>query len=315
MNHLDDSMFSELYNQPEYKNRQQLPDSDYYVIAHLNPNKFIDIAYPENNNEDETLRKITVEDSRKIVKLKQNMYIDLKDRWFKGFVYMRKRIVGHMLFAASAQLSISMIMFDNKQEHKDTIDFSPGALPLFDDNISYKEVISRAHNASDIANQTLKLSENDALLDKAIILSGEAILSWFNAEASFFSAWRSIETIAKRYYKLKEQNKGTPYNEINSKWCNGGTRRRCVENTLRNNGVSFNKKELDKYYELRNSIGHGSVDIDSELNMQRMENETFASISDLTLKIIRISRKLIFNCMTSKNQTEINKNPIINETK
>jgi hypothetical protein len=35
--------FADLYNQPEYKDRQNLTDSDYYIIAYLNPNQFVHI--------------------------------------------------------------------------------------------------------------------------------------------------------------------------------------------------------------------------------------------------------------------------------
>ena len=118
---INEAIFTDLYNQPEYIKRNTLANSEYYMLAHLTPNQFVHIAIP--NQSINQLLQITVQDSQKIIKLKSGLYSDPKERWFKGFVYMRRRIQGHLFFAAGTGVSISMIMFDKSNYlHEETVD-------------------------------------------------------------------------------------------------------------------------------------------------------------------------------------------------
>lgn len=303
-NHIDaaETNFIDLYNQTEYVNRNALQDSEYFMLAHLTPNQFVHIAIP--NQSTNQLPQITAQDSQKVIKLKSDLYQDSTERWYKGFVPMRRRVQGHLLFAAGAEFSISLIMFDRSSYmHKDILDpFFTSDLPVFDDVLP-NEIISNIHNAPDIANKTLALGDIDILLDKAIIFSGEAIRAWFIPELSFFSAWRSIETMAKREFRNDELAKGTAYADIQNLWIYGknisgsrtesGLKRRYIEKILNNKNIPFKGSDLDTYQDLRNYIGHGSVDIDSEQNMEIMEHKKFADISSKTIDVIKLSRKLI----------------------
>ena len=172
--------------------------------------------------------------------------------------------------------------------------FFTATFPLFDD-LPYQDIVNNIYNAPDTANKTLTLGESDILLDKAIILSGEAIRAWFIPELSFFSAWRSIETIAKRHYRMEQCNNNIPENQINSTWNAGrnNLRRTYIEKVLTDNKINFNKTDLDSYQDLRNYIGHGSVDMDLEESMRLMEHKEFADISSKTIDVIKLSRKLI----------------------
>ena len=295
LNDLNKANFEELYKQPEYLNRGNLSESEYYIIANLPSGQPLHIAADGSYNG--SLPRITEEDSKKIVKLKSNKCKG-SERWFKGFISMKRRIQGHLLFAAGTTISISMLMFDkNMWSHQEILEpFFDAILPKFDDD-TYESIVNKIRNSTEMAQKTLDLGEHDVLLDKALVLSGEAIGSWFITELSFFSAWRSIETMAKRYYNIQNRNSLT-LKELNDNWNKNGTLRQTyIKKVLRQNNIStriITDANIKVYQKLRNYIGHGSVDFNLNYRMSKQEDVKFAQLGKKTIKVIKLSRQLIF---------------------
>ena len=94
---------------------------------------------------------------------------------------------------------------------------------------------------------------------------------------------------------MEQRNNNIPENQINSTWNAGrnNLRRTYIEMVLTDNQINFNNTDLDSYQDLRNYIGHGSVDMDLEESMKLMEHQKFADISSKTIDVIKLSRKLI----------------------
>jgi uncharacterized protein YutE (UPF0331/DUF86 family) len=282
--------FKILHAQKEFKKRNTLRKSECYILVNLMATthynlRFVNIAEVGSIN-------FNKKDSKNVLKHK---FIDRNspsERWFRGFVPEKRRVLGHVIFVAGISIPLSFLMFDkrypkmNPTVYRDKHEAPISTYPKFDD-LPDRKIESNVRNATKLAKETLKLTKNEYLLDKAIILSGEAVDSWFIPELSFFSAWRSVETIAKFQFMKEQKVQHISENIINDCWNRGwGIAREYIEILLQSNNISFNTSDLDTYQKLRNYIGHGSVDIDLERNMRLMEQQKFADI-ELSRKLIK----------------------------
>lgn len=293
LNNQNEEIFRILYNQPEYVNRRILSASEYFILAHLNPDQFIHIDMPSVGESPQ----ITLEDAQKIVRLRSDRYQNITERWSKGFVHMRRRIHGHLLFATGTEVSISMLMFDNNvYKHEDIIEpFFVSVLPKFDDDTD-QNILTNIHNSAETAQRTLSLGNNDDFLDKSIMFSGEAIHYWFLPNQSFFYAWMSIEIMALREFRNEELLKNTPEEDIQSLWIYGkdthDSRKedylkiRYVNKVFRNRSIPITSSNLDVYQRHRNYIAHGAINAVQS-----------AYISENAVEVIKLSRKLIKKTM------------------
>lgn len=287
--------WKDLYRAKQFRNRSKLKNNECVILAHVLLHRSLTIA-PSNPNEWPAQVNFTTKDSRNILKFK---FTDENptdaSRWYRGFVSARRRLVGHMTFCSGTAIPMSIILFD-KQSYNQNDKYEPNAItyPQFD-NIPIKKSIDKIRKLIKFVNGTLKSTKNKYLIDKSVIFSGEAIRFFYTApELSFFSAWRSIESIAKYEFTKEETRRGTSQSKISKLWRNMD-KIGYIKKVLSANKIPFDESKLKFYYYLRNYIGHGSVNaIGTDDYMKTQEESHFADINSKTIEVIKLSRSLIW---------------------
>jgi len=283
---------NDLFESEEYKRRDTLQNNECVILAHLIPNKYIPVA-------SRVPIETTISDSKKILKISfLHNYKKKSDIWSKGFVSRERIITGHIIFWAGTYVPICMLHFDKTLISGTKIyeNSSFMTYPLFD-RFGAKKIEENIHNAATLATASIKLTESDYLLDRAILFSGEAIQYFYAVpEFSFLSAWRSIELIAKHEFIQEELNKGIKYGALKRKWENkrGYDKENYIAKVFHNNSVAFNKYNLKQYSYLRNYIGHGSINVIGRANYMKSKDESeYAKITSETYRVIKLSRMLL----------------------
>lgn len=299
--------YKSLYNQREFKTRKNLRCNKYFILAHLvvtekhSPYHIASIN-PNEQHENPNLGfiNITKRDSSKILKFKfRDPIKNNLNHYNNTFVPQFRRILGHILFCSGTLVSISMIAF-NKNSYYQNEYIRPYymAYAKFDD-IPNRKAVSNTKNSALLAMKTINLGNSDYLLDRAIMLSGEAIGAWHIQELSLFSAWRSIETMAKRKFRAKMVRRNVKLSKMNDDWNYSGTTRAAyVDSLLANKKIGLKSSDTKTYRDLRNYIGHGSVNIKKvNIDMVLEDFTNFAKINSRSHEVITLSRKLIRNTL------------------
>ncbi len=219
-------VYKVLFAQKEFRNRTGLKANEYYLLAHLMMTEkyapyHIVSTNPQESQEDPNLGfvHISKEDTVKAFKFKFRDAIKGNiGRYNNTLVPQFRRVLGHILFCSGALVSVSMVAFD-KTFHYEKEYVAPYvmAYPKFDD-IKTAKAVANIRNAAMLATKTVGLGNRDYLLDRAILLSGEAIGAWHVQELSLFSAWRAIETMAKRRFVFEMKAKRVSNKHINNDW-------------------------------------------------------------------------------------------------
>ena len=188
-----------LYSKPEFTSRAKLSKDECMILARImSPRSFILSPVGDTRETPETIQ-ITNTDSQHILEHRFSAQEDGANRWYKGFVSERRRILGHITFAAGTTMPIALIMFDGKfNNHAEKYEADPITHVKFEE-IPMKASENRIHEAINLSKTSLKQTESDYFLNKAIILSGEAIRAWYiDPELSFLSAWRICRNNCKK---------------------------------------------------------------------------------------------------------------------
>ncbi len=262
------------------KNRTNLSDNESKIIARLLPTTFT-IA-----TSSQPLDIIITEDaSQKIIKYslcKQSP----SDSWY-NFRVMTRQIQRYTSFLCGANLPLALLYFDksNNGPHFVT-DGDPRDFPLFDSENNIHKDVSLL---PDKLNTLLKETGSNYFIKRAISLSGEAILQWFeDPEAILLNAWKSIEILVKYEYLKNNKNK-LPTSRILEE----------TEKMLESINIKFDKSKLKRYYELRGYAAHGiPQDYDTTKEFEAKDTEYLKEISnDTCFEVTKLSRLALKNVL------------------
>ena len=278
----DDPNYGLLYKQDCFKNRINLQDNESIVIARFLPTEIF-IA----SGEGQINFEITNEMSEKIIqyKLTKPSY---SDSWY-NFLICSRHIQRVSAFLSGVKLPIAFLYFDKPNAGPHFVSENDyRVFPLFDETSFLKE----NNGLLEKMNELLCYAEKDYFIKRAVDLSGEAILQWFeDPEATLLNAWRSIEILAKRRYLYT-------YNKALS------TKRILLEiyNMFKDANITYDKSKITNYYDLRGYAAHGLPrDYDSVKDFETEDLEKLKEISNNTcFEVIKLSRLIIRNILKNE---------------
>ena len=254
-----------LYSDLEFRKKDILKRNECIMLATLmKPEKdyfrFVIYSNPKYYSRENTgILNITDNECKNILKYKFIDKNNPKNRWQRGIVSARRRVLAHMTFCAGTKVPIAILTFDSAGlVYPEKYRRAELGYPNFD-NCSVEDILRSVNACTSSAERTLNSTKKDYLLDKALMLSGEAITFFYSgSENSFLSAYTSLELMARRRF-LNNHYDESP-KKVDEKW-RKEEKPPFIKRLLKEKHIPFNRGSIEKYKDLRDYIGHGGVNI------------------------------------------------------